>query len=146
MNVRFRAAPLILLFLFLFLLPAAACRRPVSLPLDQPVDVRVDTPVRFRDSDLDLIFRRVASDSRCPKNVQCVSAGEAVIALEGRILKGPIEPFEATVPGERADTDTAKAAVYDGYRIWVVRLEPYPVAGATTDTTSYVATLIVRKR
>lgn len=134
------------LLLFVPALMAMSCRKPVYVPLGRAVDVHVHQGVKFADSDLDLFFRRVASDSRCPKNVQCISAGEAVITLEARIMKGPIETFDAKVAGEGADTDTTAAAVYDGYRVWVVRLEPYPVSGAPADTTMYVATLVVKQR
>lgn len=127
-------------------LMAVSCRKPVYVPLDRAVDVHVHQGVKFADSDLDLFFRRVASDSRCPKNVQCISAGEAVVTFEARIMKGPIETFNARVVGEGADTDTAAAAVYDGYRVWVLRLDPYPISGTTVDTTAYVMTLVVRKR
>jgi hypothetical protein len=43
-------------------------------------------------------------------------------------------------------SDTASSAIYDGYRVRVDRLDPYPVAGEPRDTTAYVATIVVEKR
>lgn len=132
--------------LMVLALAVVSCKKPITAVLDQSVDVHVGQAVHFAKSDLDLFFRRVVSDSRCPRGVECISAGEVTITFEARIVKGYPEPIEARLAGAEASSDTTKATLYDGYRIWLVGLEPYPVAGTTTDTTSYVATIVVSKR
>lgn len=126
-------------------LTLCSCRKPVTASLGEPVDLHVRRAVTFRKSDLDLYFRRVVSDSRCPRGAQCVSAGEAVVTLEGRILKGPVESFDVRLPGGEAP-DSIIWKPYDGYRIRLARLEPYPLAGGVADTTVYVGTFVVEKR
>ena len=129
----------------LLALSAISCHQPVQANLGQPVDLLVKRAVRYHRSDLDLYFRRVVSDSRCPRGVDCVTAGEAVVTLEGRILKAPPESFEVRLPGGEAP-DSAIWKPYDGYRIRLVKLEPYPVAGAPVDTTAYIGTFLIEKR
>lgn len=122
-------------------LATTSCKQPTRAPLDQPFTLRVGEAARIANGDLDLFFRRVAADSRCPAGVQCVWAGEAVVALEGRILKAPPESFDV-----KLSADSPVPAVFDGYRIRLTKLDPYPAHGTTPDTTAYVATFIVQKR
>jgi hypothetical protein len=126
-------------------LALVSCRKPVRALVGQPFDLHVRQAARVSKTDLDLYFRRVSSDSRCPNNAKCITAGEAVITLEGRIMKEPPEPIELRLMGGM-EPDTTSWKAYDGYRIMLSRLEPYPVAGTGVDTTAYVATLIVQKR
>lgn len=44
--------------------------------------------------DSRLRYLRVVNDSRCPPNVQCVWAGDAVVAFEWTPASGPAQPFE----------------------------------------------------
>ena len=129
----------------LMLLFVTSCRKPITVSLGQPVELRVGTAVRFQKSDLDLYFRRVVSDSRCPNGAKCVWAGEATVALEGRILKQLPETFEVRVSGGMAP-DSIIWKPFDGYRIGLVKLEPYPATDAVADSTAYVGTFIVEKR
>lgn len=123
----------------------ASCRKPIVASFGDPFELRVGEAATFPKSDLELRFRRVASDSRCPRNAQCITAGVAFVTLDGRLMKGPAESFDVQLSG--ADTpDTVLWTPYDGYRIQLVHLVPYPVAGARVDTTAYVATLVVGKR
>ena len=118
-----------------------SCRKPYTAAIGQPFPLHVGQAARLAKSDLDLYFRRVASDSRCPTGVQCIQAGEAVVTLEGRILKGPAETFDVHLaPGSDGER------LFDGYRIRLVRLDPHPVAGATPDTTVYLGTFVVEQR
>jgi hypothetical protein len=89
MNVSSRRLALSSLLSVLALLALASCRKPLQASLDQPVSVHVGQAVRFRNSDLDLYFRRVAGDSRCPRGAQCIWAGDATLTFEGRLMKGP---------------------------------------------------------
>ena len=127
-------------------LALASCRKPVVATVDQPFVLHVGQPARLAKSDLDLYFRRVVSDSRCPTGVQCVTAGDAVVTLEGRIMKGPVESFEVRLPGGEASQDSTLWKAYDGYRVRLMRLEPYPTAGVAKDTTAYVGTFVLEKR
>lgn len=116
------------------------------MQLDRPFDLHVRQAARTPDADLEIFFRRVASDNRCPQGAQCITAGEAVLTFEGRIAKGPVESFEAGLPAGVTQPDSIPKRLYDGYRIQVLRLEPYPVAGAPVDTGAYVATLKIERR
>jgi hypothetical protein len=132
--------------LALIALAPIACRKPITAEIERPFDLHVGQGARFRNGDLELWFRRVASDSRCPRGAQCVTAGEAMITLDGRIMKGPPESFEVGIgSGASSDDSTARRA-YDGYRIQLLRLEPYPEVGRAVDSTAYVATLRVERR
>jgi hypothetical protein len=127
-------------------LASTSCHKPIAAMVGQPFELPVRRAAHLSKTDLDLYFRRVVADSRCPVNAQCVTAGFATVALEGRILKGPAESFEVHLPGGAAPDDSIPWKPYDGYRIRLLRLDPAPVAGSTPDTTGYVATLIVEKR
>lgn len=125
---------------------ATSCRKPIRVALEQPFELHVRQAARLASSDLDLYFRRVASDSRCPANATCITAGEAIVVLEGRIMKGPVESFEVGLPGGAVPPDSVPKRLYDGYRIQLLKLEPHPIAGVQADTTAYVGTFRVEKR
>jgi len=129
----------------LLALAATSCRPSLKATLGQPVVLPVGQAATFGKSDLDLRFRRVRSDSRCPTGATCVWAGEATVTFDGRILKGPIETFDVRLPvGDAPDSVVWKP--YDAYRIRMMRLDPHPIAGVAVDTNRYVATFVVEKR
>jgi hypothetical protein len=124
---------------------ATSCRKPVQAVLGTPVVLPVNHAATFRGSDVDLYFRRVASDSRCPTGAQCVAAGDAVVTVEVRILKSAPDTFEVRLPeGEAPDSAIWKP--YEGYRIRLMQLDPHPATGQTIDSTTYVGTFMVEKR
>lgn len=146
------AAPLALLALAL----AAACggAEPAgstagSTP-DRQVDLRagLDEPFRLpyhgradvRDGALRVEFRAIAEESRCPADVQCVSAGNAAAVFGIDAADGGTATITLnTLRGPR------EAAV-QGYRVRLDALDPAPAeAGVPIDSAAYVATLTVRR-
>ncbi len=121
-----------------------SCRKPATVELGTSFTLHVGQAARFSKSDLEIYFRRVASDSRCPRGVQCIQAGDATVTLDGRILKGAPESFDVAI--QEGSPPDERGRAYDGYKIWLLSLEPYPVSAGTADTTAYVATLRVEKR
>ena len=61
---------------------------PQSSPLDQPFTLKPGDTVSIGDARVQVGFDRVTSDSRCPRDVQCIQAGEAAVratvALPGK--------------------------------------------------------------
>jgi len=121
----------------------AACHKPVTATFGQPFQLQVRQAARFHGGDLELYFRRVAADSRCPRGVRCIDAGNATVTLEGRIMKGAPESIDMRLP---AGADSVFERDFEGYWIRFVDLKPYPDAGTPVDTTAYVGTFIVGKR
>jgi hypothetical protein len=58
--------------------------------------------VRVEGTDLHVTFERVAQDSRCPRNVTCVWAGEATVELRLRDADGSERPIVLVIPGGQA--------------------------------------------
>lgn len=88
--------------------------------------------------EVQITFVAVIEDSRCPKNVMCVWAGQAVIALsvEGGPLTAPRQvtlTLHAAPEGESVDIA--------GMRIQVTDVQPYPEDPNTTQPGDYTATL-----
>lgn len=77
-------------------------------------------------------FREVRDDSRCPKDVVCVRAGDATVVLTGVASNGESSAMEFTV----GSTGTAIGA-FAGYRVSVGELLPYPVSTTAISQDEY---------
>jgi hypothetical protein len=106
--------------------------------------LRVGQEVLTRDGNLKIKFLSVPEDSRCPKGVNCIWAGNARIVLQvGKPTGKPVKLELDTNP--RAATDAA-AGGYGLYQIKLVEVAPYPLNDQTIAPRSYAATLVVLKK
>lgn len=81
-------------------------------------------------------FERVAEESRCPTGAECVQAGNAAAAFA---VESDVGNATLTLNTGRAPESAAAM----GGELRLVELGPPPRAGAVSDTSAYVATLIV---
>ena len=129
------------------LISGSTCHKAdVQGQMDTPITLKRGQWVSFQGRPLEVAFLRVVEDSRCPKDVQCVRQGDAVIQLQAKSADGGFDTFQARLPGSAAATDTTIPwDIWSGYRFRLLRLDPYPQAGVTVDSSAYVATLLVRE-
>ena len=95
----------------------------VTLAPGQAVSVKT-TPITVR-------FVAVTEDSRCPRDVTCIWAGEVKVALA--ILPSQAEPQVEILEGG--------STVAGVYRVTLVRVEPLPTSTAKIAPQDYRATL-----
>ena len=92
-----------------------------------------------RAQDLRVLFLEVVSDSRCPANVTCPTAGDAIVSFELRVNTTTSEvQLHVVDPVKRS-------ALFEGYLVELTALAPYPIAGQTIDEDDYRATINVRR-
>jgi hypothetical protein len=84
-------------------------------------------------------FERVVSDSRCPRDAQCIVAGEGVVRVW--LLKAP----GARENRDLKTTPDAASAVYGTYRITLRALDPVPMTNHAIRPSEYVPTLVVSR-
>jgi hypothetical protein len=91
-------------------------------------------------ADLQVGFDGVASDSRCPVDVDCIWEGEAVVNVWTRHPPDPKTSHELKTRG------TSREVAYAGYVLRLTSLAPQPKAGVKIEPKDYVATFtVVRK-
>ena len=119
---------------------ACAAGNPVS-PCTRPRlrASREGASARVKGTDLVIRFEAVPNDSRCPVDVQCISAGDATVTLR---LEGG-GAGASTV--ELHTLDQPKEATHGGYVVTLVGLAPRPVSNRPTPFDKYVASLRVRR-
>jgi hypothetical protein len=107
--------------------------------LGRPVTLATGESASFDSGKISVRFVAVAEDSRCPKNEQCVWAGNARVELE------------VTAGGSGARTialDTNKGtrdAEIEGYAVSLEDVAPLPVSGRGIAPEQYRVTLVVRR-
>jgi hypothetical protein len=106
--------------------------------LDREFNLRPGQGALVRIEGLRIGFDSVIEDSRCPKGVDCIWAGQGKIRIKlNKTNKKPASVELSTLePGKVS---------YLGYQISLVGLSPYPQAGGTINKKAYVATLAVSK-
>jgi hypothetical protein len=121
---------------------AAAC-------FDSPTgpDVAAGTPFELRAGAASVLpdgtrltFRDVRDDSRCPMDVMCVWAGDAIVAIALTPPKGLSESRDLHVQ------PSASRIAYAGYTIALTALAPYPRATQPIPAADYIATFVVSVR
>ena len=125
---------------------ATACiRSPVvvaggaDVALGEPFDLKVGQAATVGGEGLAIGFERVVSDSRCPRGVQCIRAGEATIRIWIEKAPDARTTFEMSNPSRSGDPS------YGAYSIKLVRVTPYPEADRPQRLEDYSATLVVSR-
>lgn len=120
--------------------PTSTVQAASSVSLDTPFDLKPGQ--RAFVSGIGIVgFTQVFEDSRCPQDVTCVWAGQAVLGVE----LGETDPQEIRITSQpNAGPDAS--AEYGDYVIAVVGLQPYPHSERSIAPDDYVVTLVVTEK
>ena len=109
--------------------------------LNRAFTLKVGERAMLKGTRLRIKFMAVESDSRCPKDVTCVWAGNAAVSLHLSTRTGNITVSRNTSASPQFVTDSE----YRGYKVKLVGLSPYPRSNRKIAAGDYVATLLVSK-
>ena len=115
--------------------PAEVGEPVVEAPYGEPFELRLGERGLVA-GEFRVTFERVAEESRCPVDAQCVEAGNAAAAFAVGSDAGT-----ATLTLNTGREPGSAAAM--GGQLRLVELAPRPHARGVTDSSAYVATLIV---
>jgi len=95
--------------------------------------------------DVKIKFVEVLQDSRCPKNVDCVWAGEVVILVDIFVKGKKNEQMKLTLsPTNQVQNQIGNLYSSEKLKISVFNVLPYPVFGLKTKAEDYFIHLEVR--
>ena len=112
----------------------------VAVRLDEEFTLSVGQRVRVEGEDLRIEFLEVVADSRCPKDVTCIWAGQVTCLVE-LLSSGSSERVELTQPGL---TGEPSRQAIRGYGLSFA-VDPYPAEGKQISRDDYRLRLTVRK-
>ena len=102
------------------------------------LELGVGQTSRVAGTEASVTFVRVVEDSRCPKGVQCVWAGNATIEL--RVTSGSGKPELVQL---QLDAPTGTTVVAKGLHLTLQRLDPYPENGRSVSERDYRAAIAI---
>ena len=111
----------------------------VSSEKEQTARLRVGDVVQIDGSIAALTFKAVTRDSRCPKGVRCIRAGEAVVVLELREGADETSTLTFDVPPDGGASQSVR-----GYRIEILSLDPQAEADVEIAPRDYIATIGIK--
>lgn len=118
---------------------ASAPTQPSRIVIGQPMELAYAQFVSLPDGSK-LTFASVRSDSRCPMDVMCVWAGDAIIALSLS------QPGGAAAERELHTQASGSETSYQAYSIKLVALSPYPRSNLQIRPEDYRATVTVNQQ
>jgi len=110
----------------------------VSAQNVQQVSVRVKTQKSVMRDRLRIKFVAV-EDSRCPRDVNCVWAGNAKVTIKVTSRNGRSETFDLNTNLDQ------KSVKFGGYEITLGGVTPYPASNIRVNPNGYTASFTVRK-
>ncbi len=117
----------------------ADVRVSLSSEQEQTARLRVGDVVQIDGSIAALTFKAVTRDSRCPKGVRCIRAGEAVVVLELREGADQTSTLTFDVPPDGGASQSVR-----GYRIEILSLDPQAEADVEIAPRDYIATIGIK--
>ncbi len=138
------------LFILLFLstLLLSTCQQKTKRTiyvLNEEVNIKFNKTISLKNEDLKITFIEI-TDSRCPKNTQCVWEGEGLIRLQ--IQKENQSKVVGTkVKGLCFDKngDCGESLEVFGYQIKILSLSPYPKSNYPVKGKYQITFLISKK-
>jgi hypothetical protein len=101
--------------------------QPEQAKLGEPFVLRWGQKIAVQNENLSITFRDVVSDSRCPTNVICLWPGMAEVQIKLATKSADTAVVTvAVLGGWEGDFDNPYAVDTLGYRIDLLKLDPYP--------------------
>jgi len=121
-------------------LAASACSAPVNsqAEMNKEFSLSLGQKVFISGENLEITFREVVEDSRCPRGVTCVWAGRVTCAVE-LTQAGVSNQVELTATGLEDDYSRMR---YEDYS-FAFRVTPYPRAGEEISADTYRLHMII---
>src|SRR4051794_21456598 len=105
----------------------------------ETVKLKINHQRNVASGRISVRFVKMEEDSRCPRDVQCIQAGNAKVRV--RVSRG--RKAEVLTLSTDARNDMAS---FEGYEFRLVGLTPEPRSNIRINPDGYVATLEVSKR
>ncbi len=105
----------------------------------QKVSILINKQKTVVKNKLSIKFASLIEDSRCPRDVQCIQAGNARITIEVFCGKNGAKTFEINT-GKQPQTVS-----YGGYDIELTDLAPQPASNIRINRNGYTATFAITK-
>lgn len=110
-----------------------------SVTVGVPFTLRPGTRAALTDDGTVIRFDAVEGDSRCPRDVQCIRAGDATVVLTVTPPRDGAVTVRVLVDPSEGD------AKVNGLLVRVTALAPTPVSTSTIAPDDYAATLVVER-
>src|SRR6185503_2172506 len=111
----------LMISLILFLLNTCHSAKPQKeIELNHPFQLKFNEAAYLKSGKLAVHFHSVIQDSRCPKSVQCITAGNATIDLELGDSKENANHVKLGTDQEASET------TYQTYKMKLIEINPYP--------------------
>ena len=104
------------------------------------VDLKIGETLGAENSEWSVTLAGVASDSRCPRDVTCVWAGEVTVSLVSRQRDKDSVELDLTL-----GPIGVPSAAFNEFRVTLQAVSPAPIAGQTIPLEEYVATIVVNR-
>jgi hypothetical protein len=130
----------LLMLLLGLLLGCAGKSEVLKVNLGQEVSLHIGQTAQIENEHLAIRFNGITGDSRCPRGVLCIRAGE----VTGDVTvthNGSASDITLTQSGL---TEPPAEATYQDYKL-VFSVEPYPEAGKQMSPEDYILNLTVEK-
>ncbi|MHB0970487.1 MAG: hypothetical protein ACYC7A_08605 [Thermoanaerobaculia bacterium] len=124
---------LVLILLF------AGCSSQTAVAPGDEMKLGVGESKRVDPGGLLVRFAAVTADSRCPRSVQCVWAGDGAVRLD--VTRGEESASVIVHTSGRPDMPAEAEAL--GHRFKLVELAPYPETPRSIKADEYRATIVV---
>src|SRR5688572_4335096 len=106
-----------------------------TVAIGDTFSLRAGETAQVEGTQVQVAFKRVENDSRCPQDVTCVWAGDALVQLEVAVAR------TAWVPVPLHTTLEPRKAGQFGYTFELVGLSPQPTSSQAIPAGNYTASL-----
>ena len=125
--------------LFIILIPVILFGQNIQTSNDSTILVsKLNYKKSISIEDINLKFEEVLSDSRCPKDVECVWAGEAKVLIE-IYQNGHIDIRKEIIIDVKGILNDASNLIYasNTIKVYATGLYPYPMTSKKKDFETY---------
>ncbi len=123
--------------------PTAAPASAMTVKTGEPFKLAAGRSAQLASGQFSVTFAQVVEDSRCPKGVECVWAGQVVVILDVSENGQTSSSIKLTLGGAGRPSDASTAQVA-GHTVQLMAVEPYPENGKKIAPDDYTATLQVQ--
>lgn len=109
---------------------------------DKSFELKINQNAKIEPAGMDVAFKRVLEDSRCPTSVVCVWEGRAVVELE---LKRDGATILDTLATKSSVPNPPDSTFVFGHKVKLLEVNPYPKTPNSINEKDYSVRLIVYK-